>query len=132
MIPDERNPTTSESDPPLVLVVEDEALIRMNAVDMLEDAGFQTVEAADASSALDMLGRHPEVKVLFTDINMPGPIDGLDLARRVNQRHPHVHLILTSGKVRPSVGEIPSDGTFIAKPYGERAFIDLVRAACKC
>ena len=102
----------------------------MNAVDMLYDAGFEPIEAANAAEALEMLGEHPEVTVLFTDINMPGEMDGLDLARKVNAMRPDVHLIITSGKVRPGVGDLPKAGRFLEKPYQERAFIALVEAAC--
>ena len=113
-----------------VLVVDDEPIIRMNAVDMLYDAGFEPIEAANAAEALEMLGEHPEVTVLFTDINMPGEMDGLDLARNVNALRPDVHLIFTSVKVRPGVGELPKSGRFLEKPYQERTFIALVEAAC--
>lgn len=112
----------------VVLVVDDEPFIRMNAMDMLEDAGFGVLEAADADEALAVLGNHPEVGVLFTDINMPGSMDGLDLARRVHELRPDVHLIITSGKVRPSVDEIPDSGKFIEKPYRQRQFIGLIEA----
>ena len=112
----------------VVLVVDDEPLIRMNAVDMLLDAGFQVLEAADAAEALQVLADHPEVAVLFTDINMPGDMDGLDLARRVHDSRPDVHLIVTSGKVTPGAGTIP-DGDFLGKPYREHQFIALVEAA---
>ncbi|MGW8280230.1 response regulator [Sphingomonas aurantiaca] len=113
----------------VVLVVDDEPFIRMNAMDMLEDAGFSVLEAADADDALSVLAKHPEIGVLFTDINMPGTMDGLDLARRVHELRPAVHLIITSGKVRPSVAEIPDSGKFIEKPYQQDKFIRLIEAA---
>jgi len=113
----------------VVLVVDDEPLIRMNAADMLLDAGFSVLEAADAAAALRVLGDHPEIQVLFTDVNMPGEMDGLDLARRVHQLRPEVHLIVTSGKVAPSAGAIPDDGDFLGKPYREHQMIALVEAA---
>ena len=113
----------------VVLVVDDEALIRMNAVDMLQDAGFSVLEASDAAEALVVLDGHPEIAVLFTDINMPGTMDGLDLARRVHQLRPDVHLIVTSGKVTPGVDALPDDGAFLGKPYREQQFIALVEAA---
>jgi CheY-like chemotaxis protein len=113
----------------VVLVVDDEPFIRMNAMDMLEDAGFSVLESADADDALSVLAKHPEIGVLFTDINMPGTMDGLDLARRVHELRPAVHLIITSGKVRPSVAEIPDSGQFIEKPYQQDKFIRLIEAA---
>ena len=113
----------------IVLVVDDETFIRMNAIDMLQDSGFGVLEAVDADDALRVLADHPEIGVLFTDINMPGSMDGLDLARRVHELRPDVHLIITSGKVRPSASEIPDSGRFIEKPYQQQQFIGLVQAA---
>lgn len=112
----------------VVLVVDDEPLIRMNAADMLMDAGWTAIEAADAAEALALLEAHPEVTVLFTDINMPGDMDGLDLARRVHDLRPDVHLIVTSGKMSPRRDELPGSGEFLGKPYRERQFLDLVEA----
>jgi CheY-like chemotaxis protein len=113
----------------VVLVVDDEPLIRMNAADMLLDAGFGVLEAGDAAEALHVLTSHPEVQVLFTDVNMPCEMDGLDLARRVHEMRPDVHLIVTSGKVTPQAGAIPDDGDFLGKPYREHQFLALVEAA---
>lgn len=113
---------------PVVLVVDDEPLIRMYAVDVLEDAGFSIVEAGSAEEALDQLSCHPEITVLFTDINMPGKLDGLDLAREVHRRRPHVQLIVASGKMRPSPDEIPDDGRFFAKPYDGTAIVRLIES----
>lgn len=110
----------------VVLVVDDEPLIRINAADMLTDAGWTAIEAADAAEALLKLDSHPEITVLFTDINMPGEMDGLDLARRVHQLRPDVHLIVTSGKMRLRRDELPGAGEFLGKPYRERQFIQLV------
>lgn len=111
-----------------VLVVDDEPLIRMYAVDVLEDEGIRTLEAGDATQALAMLEAHPEITVLFTDINMPGPLDGLELARRVHERRADVQLILTSGKVRPRQADLPNDGHFLEKPYEAAALTGLIRA----
>ena len=110
----------------VVLVVDDEPLIRMNAVDMLADAGWAAIEAANAAEALAQLEAHPEVTVLFTDINMPGDMDGLDLARRVHDLWPRVHLIITSGKMRPGRQDLPGGGEFLGKPYRERQFLELL------
>jgi CheY-like chemotaxis protein len=101
-----------------VLVVEDEPILRLNAVDMLDDAGFEVLEAADADAALRLLEeRAPEVAALFTDINMPGSMDGLALAKVVHERWPHIQPFVTSGRSRLHDAEIPDHGRFIAKPY---------------
>jgi CheY-like chemotaxis protein len=112
-----------------VLVVDDEPFIRMNALDILTDAGFVVLEATDADEAMELIGNHPEIGVLFTDINMPGSMDGLDLARRVHELRPGIHLIITSGKVRPRIEEIPDSGNFIGKPYRDKQVVALVEAA---
>jgi CheY-like chemotaxis protein len=111
-----------------VLVVEDECLVRMDAAQTLREAGFAVVEAADADEALAVVARGEDLDLLFTDINMPGPIDGLELARRVHRARPRVHLLITSGKVRPARGQIPHDGVFIAKPYSSEAVARTVSA----
>lgn len=110
----------------VVLVVDDEPLIRMNAVDVLEDHGFAAIEAEDADAALVQLAAHPAINVLFTDINMPGRLDGLDLARQVHALRPDIQLIITSGKMRPAESEIPDDGTFFSKPYNGETIAKLI------
>ena len=101
----------------VVLVVEDEAVLRFVATDMLEREGYTVVEAATVVDALKVLEARPEVRVLFTDIEMPGRLNGMDLARLVHEHWPHVLLIITSGGSQPDQDEIPDDGRFIAKPY---------------
>ncbi len=104
-----------------VLVVEDEGLVRLDAAEILREAGFAVVEAANADEALAVVAGGENVDLLFTDINMPGPIDGLELARRVNRLEPRIHLLLTSGKASPTRDEIPDSGEFIPKPYSAQA-----------
>jgi CheY-like chemotaxis protein len=104
---------------PLALVVDDEELLRLFAAGLLEEHGFEVIEAENAAAALRMLESHRDVRLLFTDIQMPGRSDGMDLAREVHARWPHVLLAITSGQVRPRDGEIPDDGRFIGKPYNE-------------
>jgi len=110
---------------PAVLVVEDEPLVRMIAADLIADAGWTALEAADAEEALRAIDDHPEVKVLFTDVNMPGPVDGILLAECVHRDHPGMELIVTSGKQHISEDALPDEGTFLPKPYAQA---DLVRA----
>lgn len=119
------------STPFVVLVVDDEPLIRMYATDVLEDAGFRVVEADNADVALTMLDRHPEIGVLFTDIHMPGQFDGLTLARKVYERRPDIQLIIVSGKGRPTKAEIPGEGTFFAKPYDGTDIAKLIEAGSR-
>jgi CheY-like chemotaxis protein len=101
----------------LVLVVEDEDLVRMMATDMLEDVGFTVVEAASADEAWDILESRTDIDVLFTDIEMPGSMNGFALAARVAERWPHIRLVVTSGRYRPAPRELPDHGKFVAKPY---------------
>ena len=103
--------------PPVVLVVEDEELLRLCAANLLEDAGFEVVEAPDANAALKMMESRPEVRVLFTDIQMPGKLDGIELARKVHEQWPNVLLLVTSFALRPPKSEIADHGHFLAKPY---------------
>lgn len=100
-----------------ILVVEDEALIRMLAADSLEDQGYTVLEAADAAEALRILEAHDEVDVLFTDINMPGPMDGIALAGLMHDRRPDLGLIITSGRGMPDMARLPLNSVYLAKPY---------------
>lgn len=110
---------------PVVLVVEDERLLRMLAVDILEDTGFTVVPVATADEAWPILESRGDIGVLFTDVNMPGAMDGLTLAVRVAERWPHIRLVITSGRSGLSSDEVPDDGQFIQKPYRQG---DLLRA----
>ena len=114
--------------PTVILVVDDEPIIRLDAVAMMEDAGFAVIEAADAEEALAVMTTNGDVSVLFTDINMPGPFDGLELARQVHDRWPAVQLVITSGRVMLSQNEIPDHGHFIAKPYQTTAVLALLKS----
>jgi CheY-like chemotaxis protein len=102
---------------PTILVVEDDALLRLYATNLLEDHGFRVVEAENADAALKLLETRDDVRLLFTDIQMPGSCDGMDLARQVYARWPSILLVITSGQVKPAQEEIPDHGHFIGKPY---------------
>src|ERR1700741_1878529 len=91
----------------LILVVEDEALIRMHCADMIRDLGFEVIEAVDAGEAVSLLESVPGIKGVFTDIPMPGSMDGLMLAAAIRARGPPVALLITSGKVRPPTDDMP-------------------------
>ncbi|WP_022685628.1 response regulator [Sphingomonas phyllosphaerae] len=102
---------------PTVLIVEDEAFVRMIGADALEEAGYCVIEAGSADEALTLLEHERDVQVLFTDIRMPGSMDGLQLAGVVHRRWPLIRILLTSGDTHPSSDAIPDDGRFLAKPY---------------
>ncbi|MBV8682104.1 MAG: response regulator [Caulobacteraceae bacterium] len=110
-----------------VLVVEDEGLVRLDAAESLRDAGFEVVEASDGREALEAMERRDDIGVVFTDIDMPGGIDGLELARRVRRVHPRTRLILTSGSVRPDPRQMPADGAFLSKPYSTDVVASTIR-----
>ena len=101
----------------VVLVVEDEALVRMTAVGMIEEAGFEVLEAANADEAILLLEARRDLTVVFTDIEMPGSMDGLRLAQAVRGRWPPIKIIATSGRYIVRDGDLPSGGLFLAKPY---------------
>jgi CheY-like chemotaxis protein len=111
----------------VILVVEDEAIIRMGAVQMLEDAGFAVVEASNAHDAMGVLENRTDVRAVFTDINMPGTWNGMRLARMVRGRWPPIHLIVTSGLMSPNDDDLPPGGRFIRKPYDPRHVIATIR-----
>ncbi len=116
------------SAPPLVLVVEDDELIRLNAVDLIECAGFNVVEARDADEAIRILLARADVAVVFTDVDMPGSMDGLKLAAAVRKRWPPIEIIITSGKVNPSPQSLPARSQFLPKPYNGERLVDTIRA----
>ena len=99
-----------------VLIVEDEPLIRIDAVDMVADEGFAVCDASNAAKALTILETRDDIGILFTDIDMPGEMDGLDLARVVRKRWPHIAIIIVSGHTQHADVEV-SNGVFFSKPY---------------
>ena len=115
--------STGSTEIPNVLVVEDEMVLRMRAVDIVEDAGFHAVEAVNADQALSILESRSDISLLFTDIQMPGSMDGLKLAHAVHDRWPSIKIILVSGQVEPSDAEKPADSRFFGKPLGVEQMI---------
>lgn len=111
----------------LVLIVEDEALVRMYGSDVLESAGFEVLEAATADEAVVLLEQH-DVHLLFSDIDMPGSMDGLELAQLVHARWPSIGLLMTSGHHQPAHQALPDDSKFIPKPWRENDVLDEVRS----
>jgi CheY-like chemotaxis protein len=102
---------------PVVLVVEDEPILRMAAVDMVKDSGMMALEAPDAEQALALLKTRRDIRLLFTDVQMPGRLDGMRLASLVHDRWPLINVIVTSGAIAPGEVPLPAGGVFIPKPY---------------
>ena len=112
---------------PNVLVVEDEMVLRMRAVDIVEDTGFRPIEAVNAEQALAILESRSDISLLFTDIQMPGTMDGLKLAHAVHDRWPAIKIILVSGQLKPADSEKPIDSQFFGKPLEVREMIAELR-----
>jgi CheY-like chemotaxis protein len=102
--------------PAVVLIVEDEMMIRMRTVDMVEDAGYTPVEALDADDAVAILESRSDIALMCTDIQMPGSMDGLGLAHVVHKRWPLIKIIVVSGQLNPPSSDLPSCSRFFAKP----------------
>ena len=102
--------------PFIVLVVEDEMMLRMKVVDMVEDAGYIPVEAVDADEAMAVLQSRNDIALMLTDVQMPGSMNGLELAHAVHERWPPIKIILASGQLKLSASEIPLDSRFFGKP----------------
>ena len=113
--------------PTVVLVVEDEMLLRMRAVDMVEDAGCVPVEAVDADEALAILQSRSDIALLFSDIQVPGSMSGLQLALAVHERWPGIKIILASGQLKLSQSEIPENSRFFGKPLDSGEMIAEIR-----
>ena len=113
--------TPNSTDTPAnVLVVEDEMLLRMRVVDIVEDAGFAAVEAVNADEAISILEARSDISLLFTDIQMPGSMDGLKLAHAVHDRWPAIKIILVSGQMNPSEAERPAHSHFFGSRWVSR------------
>jgi len=111
-----------------ILIVEDSGVIRLGAVDMAEREGFLVFEAANADDAITILEAHPEIRLVFTDIEMPGSMDGLKLARYVSLRWPPIRLIVASGKMPREQAALPDGVLFFAKPYRQSEIATAMRS----
>lgn len=101
----------------LVLVVEDEFLVRMNAVDLIEQAGHEVLEAADADEAIRILESRKDIRIVFSDFQMPGTMDGVRLLQVIHHRWPPIRLILISGRTLSPNSTLPDGSAFLPKPY---------------
>ena len=108
---------------PVVLIVEDELLIRMDAAEMIESAGFDVVEAGNADEAIAILEGRADIAIVFTDVHMPGSMDGLRLAAAVRGRWPPIKIIATSGIASVSKDDLPPGSRFLSKPYSAREIV---------
>ena len=113
-----------ETSQPIVLVVEDNSLVRVVIADFLERAGFVVIQAGDGAAALKVLASGADFNVLFSDVQMPGPIDGVGVAMRVRAQRPDVPIVLTSGHGVPET--LPLGGRFVSKPYDNRKVVTLL------
>lgn len=107
---------TTDGSPSIVLVVEDELMLRMRAVDIVQDAGFESLEAINADEAIEILESRDDISCLFTDIQMPGSMDGLKLAHLTHARWPHIKIVLVSGQIAVTEADAPEDSKFFPKP----------------
>ena len=115
------------ANPTFVLVVEDEMLLRMRAVDMVEDAGYSPLEAVDAAQAVAILESRSDIAMVLTDIQMPGAMDGLGLARAVHKRWPPIKIILVSGQQGLADIDSPANSRFFGKPLEAKVMIAQMR-----
>ena len=111
-----------------ILIAEDETLIRFALSDCLAERGFRVFEAATASEAIDVLEHELEIELVFTDIRMPGPLNGIDLANWVHDHRPGLPVVLTSGDARKAdlAAKIKPEEPFIAKPYDVQTVADTI------
>ena len=110
----------------VVLIVEDEPLIRFNILDVLEDVGHVALEAGNADEAMVLLKARNDVDILFTDVNMAGSMDGIQLAKRVRAMRPNIGIIITSGMVRLDPMALPANAAFLPKPYMHDTLISTI------
>ncbi|WP_183512290.1 response regulator [Methylobacterium brachythecii] len=113
----------------IVLLVEDEALLRVITTEMLEDTGATVIGVETADAAWQILQTRSDVDIVFTDVNMPGSMNGVVLAHRVRERWPHIALVITSGRHLLSEAEIPARGHFLPKPYRYQQIVGAMELA---
>jgi two-component system, response regulator PdtaR len=112
---------------PVILIVEDELLLRMDSAEVIGNAGFEVVQAANADQAIAILTGRPDIHVVFTDIQMPGSMDGLKLAKFVRDRWPPIKIVATSGLVPVEDDDLPAGSVFLPKPYRDGGLVSTLR-----
>ena len=111
----------------VVLVVEDDPFLRMIATDLVDEAGFEAVEASNADQAVKILETRTDIRIVFTDIDMPGSMDGMKLAIAIRGRWPPIEVILTSGHYDIRTDELPARSVFFRKPYNHNDIVHTLR-----
>jgi DNA-binding NtrC family response regulator len=101
----------------VILIVDDDALVRVHSNLALEDAGYEVVEASNAADALAKLEERPDIAALFTDVRMPGALNGIDLANAVHAQRPDIAILVTSGTDNGTTDALPKAARFVQKPY---------------
>lgn len=117
----------AEKSKPVVLVVEDDALIRMTAAEIFLYADYDVVEAGNADEAIEILEQRLDIRIVFTDIEMPGSMDGLRLAAAIRGRWPPIKIIAASGRVAVTMLQLPEGSRFLPKPYSDRDLLSALR-----
>jgi two-component system, response regulator PdtaR len=112
---------------PVILIVEDEFLLRMDSAEMIENAGFEVIQAGNADEAIAILQNRPAIHVIFTDVQMPGSMDGLKLAPFVRNRWPPIKILAKSGLVRVVAEDLPTGSVFLPNPYRGARVVDTLR-----
>lgn len=120
-------PSSEAGRPCAVLVVEDDAILRLHALDIVEEAGFTAIEAKNADEAITILEKRSDIVLLFTDVNMPGSMDGLKLAHAVRNRWPPIKIVVVSGHVQVDQNDLPSHSRFFGKPFEAQKMIGELR-----
>lgn len=118
---------TKTPTPVVILVVEDEPLLRLAALDLVEMAGFEAIPAADATEAVKILESRDDIRVVMTDVDMPRGVDGMRLAAIIRDRWPPIKVIIVSGHVEDPGDSIPAETVFFSKPYREEQIIETIQ-----
>ena len=112
----------------IILVVEDDVLLNLDISEALEDEGYDVIAVANTDEAIKILERRNDIRTIFTDIDLPGSVDGLKLAAALRDCWPPVHIIVTTGMRAPHRDEMPANSAFIAKPYRSAEVLEAVRS----
>ena len=119
--------TAAKQPPLIILVVEDEAIVRMVTADVLGEAGYNVIEAVNSTEALELLDARPDISLMLTDVRMPGELDGYNLSRLVRMKYAAIGIIVISGDSPPRESDLPQGARFLAKPLLPSVLLDAVR-----